>query len=524
MSIEHFDVVIVGAGLSGIGAACHLRKAWAEQPGGGSKTLALLEARAQLGGTWDLFRYPGVRSDSDMYTLGYQFRPWDQPKAIADGPAILKYLQDTAREHDVERHIRYQQTVTDAAWSSADACWTLAVQCAANTGAHADEEADALSSTADSAASSAATHTAPNTTTRTVRCNFLLMCAGYYTYAAGYKPPFEGAGDFQGPIVHPQQWDASLDWAGKRVVVIGSGATAVTLVPALAERAAHVTMLQRSPTYVVARASVDRLATGLQHWLPLRLAHGITRFLKVAESLAVFALSRRYPDLVKKKLLAEAQAALGDSCDVSTHFTPRYKPWDQRICLVPDGDLFAAIKSGRASVVTEHISHFTARGVALKSGAELPADVIVTATGLNLQLFGGLRVHLDGQQCDLSQHLTYKGVMVSSLPNFAATFGYTNASWTLKADLISGYVVRLLAHMAQHGFASCTPVPASNGSPAQRWVDFSSGYFARGEHLFPKQGGAAPWLQHQNYLKDLWTLRWQGVAGPGLVFAKRPVS
>ena len=495
--IETLDVVIVGAGLSGIGAACHLRRQWA-QAGTPGKTMTLLEARAQLGGTWDLFRYPGVRSDSDMYTLGYAFRPWEQPQAIADGPDILKYLQGTAQAFDVGRDIRYNTAALQADWSSADACWTLTLQRTASTPDGAEAPAAA-----------------------TLRCKFLLMCAGYYCYESGYTPSFAGQADFAGPIVHPQQWPASLDCAGKRVVVIGSGATAVTLVPALAKTAAHVTMLQRSPTYVVSRAAIDPLAQALQRWLPQRLAHALTRAAKIAESLLVFRLSKRFPELVKRRIVGEAQLALGDTCDVSTHFTPRYKPWDQRICLVPDGDLFTAIRSGAASVATDEISHFTATGIALASGAQLVADVIVTATGLNLKLFGGLQVRVDGQAIDLPHCLTYKGVMVSSLPNFVATFGYTNASWTLKADLIATFVGRVMAHMARHGLESCTPVHPNPQADAQPWVDFSSGYFARGGHLFPKQGRASPWRQHQNYLRDVWTLRFASVTDAGLVFGKR---
>jgi monooxygenase len=464
------DVIIVGAGLSGIGAACHLQM---HCPG---KPYLILEGRESMGGTWDLFRYPGVRSDSDMYTLGYAFRPWTQGKAIADGPAILDYLRDTARAYGVDRKIRYGQQVRSAHWSTADACWTLEV-------AQANGE------------------------TRQMRCNFLFMCAGYYSYSAGYRPAFPGEECFAGRIVHPQQWTPDIDTAGKHVVVIGSGATAVTLVPSIAGQAAHVTMLQRSPTYVVARPATDAIANRLRKHLPAMAAYRLTRWKNVALSMFFYRLSRRRPELMKQRIIAGVRHALGPDYDVGTHFTPSYKPWDQRLCLVPDGDLFDALKSGRASIVTDQIERFTETGLLLKSGARLDADLIVTATGLNLEVLGGMRVTVDGVPVDLSRTMNYKGMMFSDVPNLASSFGYTNASWTLKSDLTARYVCRLLNHMDRTGLRQCTPRrsdPEMAGEPA---LDFTSGYVQRGIARFPKQGARAPWKLYQNYLRDLLSLR-----------------
>ena len=468
--VTHTDVIIVGAGLSGIGAACHLQT---DSPG---KRTLILEGRERLGGTWDLFRYPGVRSDSDMYTLGYAFRPWTQGKAIADGPAILDYIRETARAYGVDRNIRYGQQVKSAHWSTADACWKLEV-------AQADGG------------------------TVQMRCNFLFMCAGYYQYAAGYKPEFPGEEDFAGRIVHPQHWTPDIDVAGKRVVVIGSGATAMTLVPSLAAQAAHVTMLQRSPTYVVARPASDALANRLRRHLPPMAAYRITRWKNVFLGMFFYRLSRRRPELVKQRIIAGVRHALGPDHDVATHFTPSYKPWDQRVCLVPDGDLFDALKSGRASVVTDHIERFTESGLLLKSGTRLDADVIVTATGLNLEVLGGVRLTVDGAEIDLSRTMNYKGMMFSDVPNLASAFGYTNASWTLKSDLTSRYVCRLLNHMDRTGMRQCTPRRSDPAMAEEPALDFTSGYVQRGIGRFPKQGSRAPWKLYQNYLRDLITLR-----------------
>ncbi len=470
---EHFDVLIIGAGLSGIGAACHLER---QCPG---RSYAILEGRGAIGGTWDLFRYPGVRSDSDMYTLGYAFQPWEQTQAIADGPAILKYIQDTARQHGVDSRVRYGHRVVGAAWSTARARWTVEVEREGTAG----------------------------TQKLRLSCNFLFVCAGYYRYDQGFSPDFPGRAQFQGTVVHPQHWPQDLDYAGKRVVVIGSGATAVTLVPELAKQAAHVTMLQRSPTYVVSRPSEDGLANAMRRVLPSRLAYALTRWRRVLLGMYVYRLARRNPGKLKKLLLQGVRAWLGPDYDVEKHFTPRYNPWDQRLCLVPDGDLFRALRGKQASVVTEQIDTFTPTGIRLRSGQELPADIIVTATGLNLQVLGGMQLTVDGQAVDLSQTLTYKGMMYSGVPNLASCTGYTNASWTLKCDLTCDYVCRLLNHMAHHGQAWCMPGEPGAEVGRQPWVDFSSGYIQRSRHLFPKQGDQTPWKLHQNYALDILLLR-----------------
>ncbi|HZK99619.1 MAG TPA: NAD(P)/FAD-dependent oxidoreductase [Caulobacteraceae bacterium] len=487
---EHFDVLIVGAGLSGIGAGYHLKT---RSP---RKTYAIFEARERLGGTWDLFRYPGVRSDSDMFTLGFSFRPWTAAKAIADGPSILAYLRETAAAHGVDRHIRYRHRVTRAAWDSAASRWTVEYE----TGA---ERAPAV-----------------------VTCGFLFMCAGYYDYARGYRPKFPGEARFGGRIVHPQHWPEDLDWAGKRVVVIGSGATAVTLVPAMARAAAHVTMLQRSPTYVVSRPAEDAFANRLRRLLPSRLAYAVVRWRNVLMQMLFFNMARKNPEKTKSAIIDLVRQHLGPAYDVATHFTPRYNPWDQRLCLVPDADLFEAIKAGTVSVATDRIAGFDATGVALASGAHLDADVIVTATGLQMRLMSGLEVTVDGARVDLAACFSYKGMMFSGVPNLAASFGYTNASWTLKADLTAEYVCRLLNHMERRGFTECRPVnddPALEPAP---WLDFSSGYVKRGLALFPRQGTRAPWRVHQNYALDLLAFR-HGALNDGVMRfskARRPAA
>ncbi|MEK6283986.1 MAG: NAD(P)/FAD-dependent oxidoreductase, partial [Acidobacteriota bacterium] len=417
MSMEHFDVIIVGAGLSGVGAACHLRQ---RHP---RKSFAILEGRGAMGGTWDLFRYPGVRSDSDMYTLGYRFRPWRDAKAIADAPAILKYIRETAAEFGVDREIRYGHRVRHASWSTADALWNVE----AETGPEKS----------------------PERTIAQFTCRFLYLCTGYYDYEAGYTPEWTGVERFGGHIVHPQKWPEHLDYEGKRVVVIGSGATAVTLVPAMAERAAHVTMLQRSPTYVVSRPAEDKLANGLRSVLPARAAYVLTRWKNVLLQQFFYNLARSRPDLFKWMLARGVRNQLGEQYDLK-HFTPKYNPWDQRLCLVPDSDLFKAINERKATVVTDQIETFTERGLQLKSGEHLDADIIVTATGLVLKLMSGLQLTVDGAPVDLSKTITYKGMMLSDVPNLASAFGYTNASWTLKCDLTAEYVCRLLKHMDQH--------------------------------------------------------------------------
>ncbi|MFT4254265.1 MAG: NAD(P)/FAD-dependent oxidoreductase [Caulobacter sp.] len=472
---EYFDVLIVGAGLSGIGAAHHLTR---RCPG---KTYAILEARDAIGGTWDLFRYPGIRSDSDMYTLGYSFKPWREAKAIADGPSILKYVRETATEAGVDEHIRFRHKVRRAEWSSETASWTV--------------EAERLAPGEETGE------------TVTIACGFLYMCAGYYAYDAGYTPDFEGTERFKGRIVHPQHWPQDLDYAGKRVVVIGSGATAVTIVPEMAKTAAHVTMLQRSPTYVVSRPAEDGLANWMRRRLPAMTAYGITRWKNVLITMLFFNLSRKKPAKTKERLINLVREQLPKDYDVETHFTPRYNPWDQRLCLVPDADLFAAIKDGSASVVTDHIDAFTEEGLLLKSGKTLPADIVVTATGLRMQLMSGMEVVVDGRVADLAQGFSYKGMMFSDVPNLASAFGYTNASWTLKADLTSEYVCRLLTHMDRTGAEICVPHLDQPDMAAVPWLDFSSGYVQRAMDKFPKQGTRAPWKVHQNYALDLAALR-----------------
>ena len=486
MAVEHFDVLIVGAGLSGVGAGYHLQT---NCPG---KTYAILEGREAIGGTWDLFRYPGIRSDSDMYTLGYSFRPWREAKAIADGPSILSYVRETAKDYGVDRKIRFGHKAKKASWSSETATWTVE--------AERDGKVVALT------------------------CNFLLMCSGYYDYAAGYTPEFAGVETFGGRIVHPQHWPADLDYAGKAVVVIGSGATAVTLVPEMAKTAAHVTMLQRSPTYVVSRPAEDALANWLRAKLPIMLAYGITRWKNVLMQMMFFNIARKKPAKTKAQLIGLVREQLGPDYDVGTHFTPSYNPWDQRLCLVPDADLFASIKAGTSSVVTDHIDHFTPTGIALKSGKTLDADIVVTATGLVMQLAGAMQVVVDGKPADLSQSLSYKGMMFSDVPNFASTFGYTNASWTLKADLTAEYVCRLINHMDRTGTVQCTPRVTNPDMPVEPWLDFSSGYVQRGIGKFPKQGAHKPWKAYQNYALDLVTLRLGKVDDGTMVFSKPKVK
>ncbi|MCW2737002.1 NAD(P)/FAD-dependent oxidoreductase [Nocardioides sp.] len=466
---DHVEVLIIGAGLSGIGAAAHLAK---DLP---ATSYAVLERRDASGGTWDLFRYPGVRSDSDMHTLGYRFRPWRGDTALADGASILDYLRDTAREYGVDRHIRYGHHVTTAAWDSVTARWTVTSE--------VDGE------------------------TRETTADFLWACSGYYDYDEGFTPHFEGQERFGGRLVHPQHWPDDLDHAGKRVVVIGSGATAVTLVPALAAGGAdHVTMLQRSPTYVLPVAGKDAVKRRLTALVGERRSYSVTRWKNIALQSAFYRLSRRRPALVRRVVRKANVAMLPPGYAVDTHFKPTYDPWDQRMCLVPDGDLFSAIRHGKASVVTDRIRTFTETGLELESGERLDADIVVTATGLNLKVFGGARLLVDGEVVEPHEAMAYRAMMLSGVPNFAFTIGYTNASWTLKADLVAEYVVRLLAHRRRTGRRSVVPVRDASVE-AVPLMDFDAGYVRRGVHTLPRQGTVAPWALRQNYLYDARALR-----------------
>jgi cation diffusion facilitator CzcD-associated flavoprotein CzcO len=486
-ALEHVDVLIVGAGLSGVGAAWHLQD---RCPG---KSYAILEARDAIGGTWDLFRYPGIRSDSDMFTLGYSFRPWEDSKAIADGPSILRYVRDTAREFGVEEKIRFGHKVVRADWSSEEARWTVTAE-RTDTGEQVQ-----------------------------LTAGFLYGCTGYYRYDQGYTPEFPGIEGFGGQVVHPQHWPEGLDYAGKRVVVIGSGATAVTLVPSMAEEAARVTMLQRSPTYIATLPATDRLATGLRRFLPERAVYAIVRWKNVGRMMLSYQLSRRAPKLMRRLLRKGVEMQMPDGYDVGTHFEPRYDPWDERLCLVPDGDLFRSLRQGKAEIVTDRIETFTETGIRLRSGRELEADIVVTATGLNLLLVGGVQASLDGEPVDMSQAVGYKGMMFGGIPNMAIALGYTNASWTLKCDLVAEYVCRLLAYMDAHGYRVATPRAPDPSQPTDPFIDLKSGYVMRSIDQLPKQGATHPWRLHQNYPKDIRLLK-RGPVDDQMDFARAPVA
>lgn len=486
MTPEYVDVVIVGAGLSGVGAAYHLQD---QCPG---KSYLILEGRDSIGGTWDLFRYPGIRSDSDMFTLGYNFKPWLQAKAIADGPSILRYVKDTAAENGIDQHIRYRHLVRKANWSSDDAVWTI----------EAYDEA--------------------RNKTVVVRCNFMLMCSGYYSYEKGYTPDFKGLERYEGRIIHPQEWPDDLDYRDKRVLVIGSGATAVTLIPELARDAGHVTMLQRSPTYMVSLPDTDVIANFLRKVLPAKLAYAITRWKNIRWQQTVYRRTRTKPEKVKQFLLKRLRKELGPDYDIETHFTPRYNPWDQRLCLVPNSDFFNAIKAGKSSIVTDQLNTFTEKGVLLQSGEELEADIIVTATGLDLVLLGGVELVVDGRPIEFSRTFSYKAMMFSDVPNLVSTFGYINASWTLRADLTAEYACRLINHMDSIGSRQCTPRlrDEDRDMTVQPWIkEFSSGYMQRFMHRFPKQGDRAPWINTQNYGLDKKMIRGDSLDDGVLTFS-----
>ncbi|MFY9894505.1 MAG: NAD(P)/FAD-dependent oxidoreductase [Xanthobacteraceae bacterium] len=485
MTQEHFDVIIVGSGLSGIDAAYHVQTYCR------NKSYVILESRDAIGGTWDLFRYPGIRSDSDMYTFGYSFRPWQSNASIAEGGLIRSYIRETAEAYGIDRKIRFRHRVKRASWSSAEALWTIEAE------RGADREPVRFT------------------------CNFLFGCTGYYDYAGGYAPAFAGAEKFRGRIIHPQQWPEALDYAGKRVVVIGSGATAVTIIPAMAEIAAQVTMLQRSPTYIVARPSQDPFVIWLRRHLPVKLAHDIARWRNALLGLYLYNRCRRKPEAVKHAIVELAREELGADYDVETHFTPRYNPWDQRLCLAPDADFFRAIKAGKADVVTDEIETFTETGIRLRSGRELSADIIVTATGLKMQLLGGIEVAVDGKPVKFAETMNFKGVMLSDVPNLANIFGYTNASWTLKCDLICAYIARLINYMDRHDYVQCTPRRRDASIMPEPLIDFSSGYIQRTIDQFPRQGSKKPWKLYQNYLLDLVSLRFGPVNDKALEFSRR---
>ncbi len=486
---NHVDVLIVGAGLSGIGTAVHLQNDCPD------RSFAILEGRDAIGGTWDLFRYPGIRSDSDMYTLGYNFKPWEEAKAIADGPSIRKYITETATEHDVQKHIHFGHKVKAADWDSATARWTVTTARSDGAPAH-------------------------------FTCNFLYMCSGYYSYAQGYKPEWPGEASFAGQIIQPQFWPENLDYAGKKVIIIGSGATAVTLVPAMAATAAHVTMLQRSPTYMVSRPGSDAIANFLRKILPAQLAYDLVRWKNVTLGMWFYNQTRKNPDKVRANLLGRVQKLLPDGYDMAKHLTPKYNPWDQRLCLIPDADLFEAIKADKAAIVTDTIEAFEPGGIRLTSGDLLEADIIVAATGLKLEALGGMTVRVDGQPRRIADTLSYKGMMFSDIPNLAVSFGYINASWTLRSDLIAEYVGRLLNHMKAKGFASATPTPGADVEPERLAMDLSSGYVQRGADALPRSGNRAPWMVTANYKLDKQELR-DGDLGDDMTFstavaAKRP--
>jgi cation diffusion facilitator CzcD-associated flavoprotein CzcO len=518
--MEHFDVLVIGAGLSGIGAGAHLRM---NCPG---KTFAILEGRESMGGTWDLFRYPGVRSDSDMFTLGYRFRPWRDPKAIADGPAILDYIRDTSKEYDLDKHIRYNHRAHRAEWSSQDAKWTVEVGIGPRASSPHVSNGPAGTEVSELNGSDSPTQAeprplgsvslddetisqSPETASLKIKrftCNFLYLCTGYYDYAAGYTPEWPGFDKFNGIVIHPQKWPEDLDYSGERVLVIGSGATAVTLVPAMAEKAAHVTMLQRSPTYVVSMPGQDKIANALRKALPAQAAYAFTRWKNVLRQMFFYELSRKRPTFMKRLIAKGVAKEVGEEI-AEKHFSPTYNPWDQRLCLVPDSDLFKAVREKKASLVTGHIAEFTETGVKLESGETLDADIIVTATGLVLKIMAGLTLVVDGETVDLSKKMAYKGMMYSDVPNLAQAFGYTNASWTLKCDLTAEYVCRLINYMDEQDYRQCTPRLNDPTVEREPVLDFNSGYVLRALHELPSQGSKQPWRLHQNYIKDLRMLR-----------------
>lgn len=479
---EHLDVLIVGAGLSGIGAACYLQDAHPD------KSFALLEARGATGGTWDLFRYPGIRSDSDLHTFGYEFKPWTEDKAIADGPSILAYIRETAREHRVDEKVRLHHAVQGAAWSSAESRWLVDVE-RKDTGERLQ-----------------------------LSCRWLFCAGGYYRYDRGYTPTFEGRERFEGTIVHPQLWPEDLDYRGKRVVIIGSGATAVTLGPAMTDKAAQVTMLQRTPTYILPLPAVDPINKWLKRLLPAKLAYDLTRRKNIARQRFLWRWCQRRPEAARKWIRKMNAKHLPAGYDIDTHFNPPYNPWEQRLCAVPDGDLFDAIGTGRLDVVTDHIETFEEQGILLRSGKRLEADIIITATGLELRPVAGMKLTVDGEDVHLPDKVVFKGMMLSGVPNFSLAVGYTNSSWTLKIGLLCEHFCRLLGHMDEGGYTSCRAEVADPDMPTRPLLDFGAGYIQRSMHLLPRQGPAFPWLASMDYHSDVALLRNGPIADPHLRF------
>jgi len=485
--VERFDVVIIGAGISGIGAACHLTR---KTP---SKSFVVLESRKEIGGTWDLFRYPGIRSDSDMHTLGYSFKPWKHEKSIADGSSILRYIHETAEEYDVQKNIRHGQKVEVVSWDSVKGVWTIILS-----------------------------KQGQNTTT--ISCSYIYSCTGYYRYDKGYMPEFSNLESFSGQIIHPQRWPDNFNYDGKTVVVIGSGATAITLVPAMAKSAKHVTMLQRSPTYVISSPSTDKLAAKIERFLPEKMAYMVTRWKNVIAQMILYRMSKRWPDYIRGKLIHWTKLQLGKDFDVDEHFSPQYKPWDQRLCLVPNGDLFKSLRKGSSSIVTDHIDQFYDKGIRLKSGKSLEADVVVTATGLELLALGGIKIEVDGKFVDISETTQYKGMMLSDVPNLFFATGYTNASWTLKCDLTSEYVCRLINHLDKTNKNICVPRTKNSTLKQVMSIGLESGYVQRSIDKFPKEGIISPWKLHQNYFLDLIGLRFKSVKDDFMEFSSSSIK